>query len=163
MEKISEPRQPSGFNRMLYRMPLMIYRLGLGPWMGERFIHLVHTGRKSGKLREVVLEVVEYKQEEDTYYLASGWGERSDWYRNILKTPQVEAQVGQRRFRGRAEKVTLDQAAELFSRYGRRHPRALKTLARVMGYRIDASDESYRSLGRAVPVVGVHVEEGLKP
>jgi deazaflavin-dependent oxidoreductase (nitroreductase family) len=163
MEKIREPRQPSGLNRLLYRMPLVIYRVGLGSWMGERFIYLVHTGRKSGKQREVALEVIEYKEEEDTYYLASGWGERSDWYRNILKTPQVEAQVGRRRFRGRVEKVTLDQAAELFSCYGRRHPRALQTLARVMGYHIEASDVSYRSLGHAVPVVGVHVEEELTP
>lgn len=159
MEKTHEPRRPKGWTRTLYRLPLTLYHLGLGPLLGGRFIHLIHTGRVSGVQREVVLEVVEYVDLEDLYYLASGWGKASDWYRNILKTPQVEAQVAGRKFRGQASPVTPEQAAEVFSRYGQRHPRALRTLARGMGYRIDADDESYRSLGRVVPVVQIRVEK----
>ena len=158
MQKLSEPRRPEGLTRFLYRLPLGLYRIGLGALMGGRFMHLIHTGRKSGRRREAVIEVVEFDHSADVYYLASGWGDRSDWYRNILSTPEVEAQVGRRKFSGRAAKMDACVAAELFSRYGERHPRALQALARVMGYRIDADDAEYRSLGRVVPVVAIHVD-----
>jgi deazaflavin-dependent oxidoreductase (nitroreductase family) len=158
MEKIGEPKRPVGFSRLLYRMPIVFYQLGLGGLMGGRFMYLIHVGRKSGLRRKAVIEVVEYDEVEDVYFLASGWGEGSDWYRNVLTTPEVEAQVGGRRFRGCAEKIDKEGAAELFSRYGKRHPRTLQTLARVMGYSIEANDTEYRALGREIPVVAIHVE-----
>ena len=158
MEKAHEPKRPSGWTRALYRLPLKLYHIGLGLLMGGRFIYLIHTGRESGLRREVVLEVVEHVDRDDIYYLASGWGKDSDWYRNILKTPQIEAQVGGRKFRGRASPVQPEQAAEVFSSYGNRHPRALQALARGMGYRIEASDTDYRALGLVTPVVAINVE-----
>jgi len=161
MEKTHEPKRPKGWMRALYRFPLKFYHVGLGVLMGGRFIHLIHTGRESGLRREVVLEVVEHVDRDDIYYLASGWGKGSDWYRNILKNPRIEAQVGRRKFRGRASPVEPDQAADVFSRYGQRHPRALQTLARGMGYRIEAIDEDYRALGLVTPVVAISVENEL--
>ena len=158
MEKIGEPKRPAGFSRLLYRMPIVFYQLGLGSLMGGRCIHLVHIGRKSGLKREAVIEVVVYNEMEDVYFLASGWGEGSDWYRNVLKTPEVEAQVGGHRFRGHAEKIDVEAAAELFSRYGKRRPRTLQSLARVMGYCIEANETEYRALGREIPVIAIHVE-----
>ena len=157
MEQTHVPKRPKGWRRSLYRLPLKLYHLGLGRLMGDRFIHLIHMGRISGVAREVVLEVVEHAHAEDVYYLASGWGTRSDWYRNILKTGQVKAQVGGRKFTGQASPAQAELAAEVFSRYGQRHPRALQTLARGMGYQIEPDHESYRALGRVIPVVGIRV------
>ena len=159
MEKIREPRKPTGVTRWLYRLPISLYRSGLGVVMGGRFLHLTHTGRKTGYPREAVIEVVVFDPEADIYYLASGWGTGSDWYQNILATPAVTAQVGRRKFRGRAETVAAEQGADLFASYGERHPKALQTLARVMGYRIEATEQEFRALGRVVPVVAVHVEQ----
>ena len=39
-------------------MPIYLYRLDLGRLLGHRFLLLVHRGRKSGLLRETVLEVI---------------------------------------------------------------------------------------------------------
>jgi deazaflavin-dependent oxidoreductase (nitroreductase family) len=161
MKKIGEPKRPQGIIRLLYRLPLSLYRLGLGVLMGGRFIHLIHIGRKSGLRREAVIEVIESDSKADVYYLASAWGDRSDWYLNILLTAEVEAQVGGRRFYGRAEKIHRGDAAEVFSGYGRRHPRTLQTLARVMGYQIEAKDEDYRALGDVIPVVAIQVEDEI--
>jgi deazaflavin-dependent oxidoreductase (nitroreductase family) len=158
MEKIGEPKRPKGLTRALYRIPIALYRMGLGALMGERFLHLTHTGRSTGLKREAVIEVVDHDDRADVYYLASGWGRKSDWYRNVLATPQVHAQVGRRKFQGRAWIVDGEDASALFWRYGNRHPRTLQALARVMGYRIQADDEDYRALGRVVPVVAIHVE-----
>ena len=161
MEKIREPKLPQGLIRWFYRFPLIFFRLGLGRWMGGRFMHLIHTGRVSGLRREAVVEVVEYEAEADIYFLASCWGKRSDWLRNIQKTPEVEAQVGVRKFMGYATVVNTEKAAEIFTHYGERHPGALQALARVMGYRINASEESYRALGAEIPVVQIKVNEGI--
>ena len=158
MEKMGQPKRPSGITRWFYRLPIVLYRLGMARLMGNRFIYLAHTGRRTGLQRETVIEVVEHDDAKDIYFVASGWGVRSDWYRNVLATPQVEAHVGNRQFQGKAAQVEKTMAAEVFSRYGERHPRALKALARVMGYRIEANDEDYRALGREIPVVAIRVE-----
>jgi deazaflavin-dependent oxidoreductase (nitroreductase family) len=135
--------------------------MGLGSWMGGRFIRLIHIGRVSELRRETVIEVVDHDPESDVYYLVSAWGDRADWYRNVLKTPQVEAQVGKRAFIGRAGSVSRAQTIEVILHYGRRHPHTLQTLARTMGYRIETNDESYRSLGGELLMVAIHVEEEL--
>jgi deazaflavin-dependent oxidoreductase (nitroreductase family) len=162
IERINEPAPPSGFGKAFYRFPLVVYRLGLGSIMGGRFIYLIHTGRVSGQRREVVLEVVDHEPTDDRYFVVAAWGERADWYRNILKTPAVEAQVGRHKFIGQANPIPEAEAEGVFLRYGRRHPRALKAFARIMGYRIEMRDEAYQALGREIPVVSIQVESELR-
>ncbi len=52
--------KPSGFLRLAFRLPIYLYRLNLGWLLGHRGLLLIHRGRKSGLLRETVLEVVRY-------------------------------------------------------------------------------------------------------
>src|SRR5581483_6476732 len=77
---MSQPA-PRGVARRLARLPIWLYRLGLGRLLGERFLMLTHIGRTSGRLRQTVVEVVRHDRLSDTYIIASGWGERADWYR----------------------------------------------------------------------------------
>ncbi|HKI54146.1 MAG TPA: nitroreductase family deazaflavin-dependent oxidoreductase, partial [Anaerolineales bacterium] len=91
-------RPPSKALRFGLRLPIFLYRIKLGWLLGDRFLMLTHTGRKSGLPRHTVIEVVKHDKETDTYYVVSGWGEKSDWYRNIRKTPQVTVQSGRRKF-----------------------------------------------------------------
>lgn len=151
LEKISDPRRPSGLTRAFSRMPLVLYRLGLGWLFGWRFMHLVHIGRKSGQERHVVLEVVDIDRESLRVYVASGWGERSDWVRNISAHPAVRIQIASQNWPAQAQRLTPEEGAELFVRYGRKHPSALQNLARVMGYRIQREEADYRALGELVP------------
>ena len=80
-------RPPSKALRFGLRLPIWLYRVKLGWLLGDRFIMLTHTGRKSGLPRQTVIEVVKHDKESNTYYIVSGWGEKSDWYQNIRKTP----------------------------------------------------------------------------
>jgi hypothetical protein len=52
-----------------------------------------------------------------------------------------------------AERLPPEQAGEELLDYHRRHPRALKELARIMGYRLDGSREDVRAMGERLPVV----------
>lgn len=148
VERISEPKYPTGFARLLFRAPIWLYKIHLGGLLGKRALKLTHTGRKSGLPRQVVLEVVKYEPSSETFYVAAGWGERSDWVKNIRVTPKVEVQVGNRQMDMVAEQLTPEEGEEVILDYTQRHPSAMKNLAGFMGFQLDGSEGDYRALGR---------------
>lgn len=79
---------PRGLLRLLLRAPILLYRARLGWLLGRRFVYVVHRGRRSGKRRETVLEVVRYGPDTPEIFIASGWGTRSGWYLNLGPTPR---------------------------------------------------------------------------
>jgi deazaflavin-dependent oxidoreductase (nitroreductase family) len=69
--------------RLLFRSPIWLYRLGLGWIFGHQFLLLTHAGRRTGRIRETVLKVLQYDPLTRETIVASAWGEQTDWYRNI--------------------------------------------------------------------------------
>ena len=86
--------RPSSTLRLIFRLPIYLYRLNLGWLLGYRALLLIHQGRKSGLLRETVLEVIRYDPATKESVVLSGWGEKADWYRNIQVAPAMEVQTG---------------------------------------------------------------------
>lgn len=144
---------PSGLTRLFYRAPILFYRVGLGFILGDRFLLLTHTGRKSGLPRKVVLEVVQHDKDRGSYYIAAGFGPRSDWYQNLLKTPAAEIHVGRRRMAVQAKPCEASEARQVLGAYAAEHPRAAKNLAGLMGYQTDGSVEDFAALGDTLKVV----------
>lgn len=132
--------------RALLRAPIGLYRAGLGGLLGQRFLLLHHTGRKTGKPRRTVLEVVDRDRDTDTYYVAVGFGPGSDWFKNLLHTPAARIEVGSRELDVRAQPLSVQEGAELMCRYAREHPRAARSLAKFMGYEVDGSEADYAQL-----------------
>lgn len=149
-EKVGKAEPPRGFSRLLWRAPIWMYRLGLGGLMGGRFLLLNHTGRISGQPRQNVLEVVDHDEAADTYTIAAGFGKKSDWYKNILKTPEVTIQVGSREMAATAVPMQPEDSGQAMVKYAHRNPRAAKGLMRICGYKVDGSDEDYYILGRDI-------------
>ena len=58
MEIVKKATPPTGLRRRLWRLPIRLYRIGLGPLMGRRIMLLTHIGRLSGKQRQAVIEVL---------------------------------------------------------------------------------------------------------
>jgi deazaflavin-dependent oxidoreductase (nitroreductase family) len=148
VEKISDPKPPSGISRLLYRSPIWLYKLHLGWLMGKRFLMITHTGRVSGLPRHVVLEVVKYEPSSESYYIAAGWGEKSDWVKNIQADPHVHIQVGRQSMDSVAVQLTQDESEVVILDYAQRHPSAMKSLAGFMGYQVDGTEADFRELGR---------------
>jgi deazaflavin-dependent oxidoreductase (nitroreductase family) len=95
---------PTGLLRLLLRLPLLAYRLGLGDWLNAIHLMVLTTrGRKSGKPRSLPIE---YRRHGSKIYLISGWGEQPQWYQNLLATPLATVQMGQRTSAVRASVVT---------------------------------------------------------
>lgn len=152
VEKVSELKPPRGITRTLYRAPIWLYKINLGRLLGKRFLLLTHTGRKSGLQRQTVVEVVKHEPEHNRFYIASAWGENSDWVKNITVDPSIEVQVGNQGWEMIAERLTADQGEEVIFDYARRHPSAMMNLARMMGYKLDGSEGDFRELGRLLPI-----------
>lgn len=162
VEKVSEAKTPSGCSRWLFRLPIRLYQAGLGWLLGGRFVSISHTGRVTGRLRQVVLEVVKSDAERGVYYVVAAWGERADWFKNIQSNPTVRYQVGSFARSGCAEVLSEGQAAEVFVEYGRKHPRMLQSLMRIIGYRIERDEASYRALAGHLPVVRLAPDDGVE-
>lgn len=155
-QKIGNPQPPRGFKRLFFRAPIWCYRLGCGWLLGKRFLLLTHTGRRSGLPRQTVLEVVDYNRDTGTYVIASGYGRQSNWYRNLLKTPEVTIQVGQQKMNVVAHPFTPEESGGAMVNYARRYPKAARFICRKVGYRIDGSEDDYRTVGQeAIPFVAL--------
>ena len=152
MKIVRNVQPPAGLTRFLFRIPIHLYRLGLGWLFGSRLLLLNHIGRVSGKPRQTILEVAE--RDGDSYVVASGWGLTAAWYRNILHTPDVTIQVGRRTLAVRAVTLNEDEGADIFARYAVRHRTLAKyLLPRLMGFSVDGSEADFRETGRHMPFV----------
>jgi deazaflavin-dependent oxidoreductase (nitroreductase family) len=145
--------------RRLFRAPLLLHRVGLGGLLGNRFVRLVHVGRRTGRPRETVLEVV--GRQDGCWLVASGYGARAQWFRNVRAAPRVRFQVGWRQYAGRAEPLPPGESARRLAAYARRRPRTAAALMRRVGHRIDGSAAAYERLGadpeRGVPIVALRL------
>ncbi|WP_199432657.1 nitroreductase family deazaflavin-dependent oxidoreductase [Qaidamihabitans albus] len=151
MKIVKRPQPPTGITRLVFRLPIRLYRLGLGWLLGRRLLYLVHIGRKSGRPREVVLEVV---GRDSGYLVCAGFGPNTDWYRNVLDTPEVTIQVGRHRTRAVAEALPTEEGGDVMALYGAQRPRlARRGLRKLMGIEVDGSTEDFRAAGRTLPFV----------
>ncbi len=136
--------KPTGLLRLAFRLPIYLYRLSLGWLFGHRALLLIHQGRKSGLLRETVLEVVLYTPATKESVVLSGWGEKADWYRNIKATPALEVRTGGERYVPEQRFLAPDENHAMLADYRRRHPLAFRIFARVFDYPVDGTEAMRR-------------------
>jgi len=151
-EKISELKLPQGSARLALRLPIWLFHAHLGWILGTRFVLLTHTGRKSGLPRKNVLEVVRYDRGTGACVVASGWGAKSDWFKNISANPKIIYQVQNQSRTGIAERLSPEQGSQELFEYARRHRLAFRELVHFMGYRLDGSEADIRAMGRILPM-----------
>ena len=160
MSKSIVDTPPSKALRFGLRLPIWLYRSHLGWLLGSRFLMLTHTGRKSGKLRQTVIEVVQHDKETDTYYVVSGWGEKSDWYQNIHKNPSVTIYTGGRTFQSKAEFIPVEKAIALLDAYAHDHPVAFSELSGLfLGERAKPGSDATQRIAEKMPMVAFHPEQ----
>jgi len=147
-------RPPGKALRLGLRLPIWLYRAQLGWLLGHRFLLLTHTGRKSGLPRQTVIEVVRYEKDTKTCYVVSGWGEKSDWYQNVRKSPQVGIHSGGDRFQAQAAFIGLEQAVGILEAYAREHPMAFNELSGLfLGERMTPNSDAPRRLAEKMPMI----------
>ena len=121
--------QKGTWNRFLFKSPLIWWRMGLGPLLshralgGNKMLVLTTWGRVSREPRHTMLSYVFIDERE---YVCSGWGARSDWYKNIIADSTVTVCVGKKAYSAQAYRVDdLDEytriVMEMFNTGGDSH------------------------------------------
>ena len=115
----------------LMRMPIPMYRAGFGWLFGQRLVMIEHLGRVSHEARYVVVEVVE--RERNAIRVASGFGDRSQWYRNLRANGVAYLSTGRaRRVRTAVRLLDRTESNAVLSRYAVAHPDAWRHLSSAM-------------------------------
>ena len=79
----------------------------------EPYCYLTTTGRRTGSPHTIEIW---FGLRGDTLYILAGARERSDWVRNILKTPEVKVRIGGTTFAGRGRAVEPDSDEDTLAR-----------------------------------------------
>lgn len=153
MQRMRDVPPPAGLRRLAYRLPIALYRVRLGWILGSRFLLLEHRGRRSGVLRQTVLEVVRADRDRGQWHVVSAWGDRAQWLRNLREAPRVRIETAGQTFLADAQETPLEEAEEVICAYGLLHPRAVRSVARLVGWKIEATDADLRALASVVRVV----------
>lgn len=154
VKKVKELSPPTGFSRFLFRIPIFLYKIGMGWMLGNRFLLLNHIGRKTGLPRQAVLEVVAHDKDPNRYVVAVGFGPKSQWYQNVMANPEVSIQAGGKKMKVTAEKLPPKEAGEIMVEFARRYPFEAR-FASVLGYEVDGSEEDYRKMGEMMTLIAL--------
>lgn len=126
-------RRPGWLLRVVFKLPLYLYRWRLGWLLGHRFVLLTHVGRKSGQVYQTVLEVIRYDPRTRKTVVISGYGARADWYRNLQAHPARRIETGRERYTPVQHFLDTAESYQELQDYRRRHPWLLQILLRWFG------------------------------
>lgn len=144
--------------RWFFRAPVVLYRIGLGGLMPMQLL-LTTVGRKTGRPRQAVVDVLRHDTATDTYYVVSAYGARSDWYRNLQANPTVRAQVRWRKFPATATALPENESEAVLLDYWRRHRLYSRATMRLVGLKA-ATEEQVRAAAGQMRVVAIQPEAG---
>jgi deazaflavin-dependent oxidoreductase (nitroreductase family) len=154
--------RPGSVLAFALRLPGYLYRWRLGWVFGHRFLLIVHIGRRTGALHQTVVEVLHYDSSSSEAVVMSGWGSRSDWFRNIEAAGIAEVVIGRRRFSTTHRVLDEEEASRILADYERRNrwitPIVRKVLGALVGWKYDGSEQSRRSLVRQLPLIAFRPE-----
>jgi deazaflavin-dependent oxidoreductase (nitroreductase family) len=124
--------RPSRLLKVVFDVPTVLYRMGLGWMLGKRVLALTHRGRKTGKLRETVLEVLTFDPDNKESVVVSAYGTGADWYRNLRVQPALRVRTGRMGYVPEQRFLTVDEAREAAIEFSRRHPWETRLVSRVL-------------------------------
>lgn len=142
-------QRPPAFMLPFMKMPLILYRLGLGRLLGKRFMLLTHQGRRSGKVYRTVLAVLRFDAQTREICAVSPWS-ASHWYRNIQAAPALEVETAGVRYAPRQRSLSPEEIAELFIAFRTEHPIFIRMVARIPGWKIDSTYDEFLALARTL-------------
>jgi deazaflavin-dependent oxidoreductase (nitroreductase family) len=157
-------RRPAGALRMLLRAPVWLYRAHLGLLAGHRLAYIVHRGCKTGARRDVVAEVAHFDPDTPRFVVIAAWGRNPDWYRNLCAGPALEVRIGGRRWPHPAHHFPdATETQDIPLAYQRKHPRAWRRLAPLLGFPTHPDDPRWPEVSATVHAIGFTPDHSAVP
>ena len=144
-----ENARPHAFMIPILKLPLLLYRAGLGWLFGHRFMLLTHIGRRSGKVRRTVLAVLHFDSGTREIMAISAWS-ASDWYKNILTSPALQVETGFTHYAPVHRSLSPEEITTLFEDYRHKHPIFSRIVCRIPGWKWDSSHEELLELANTL-------------
>jgi len=154
-------KRPNRILKFFFKVPVILHKMGLGGWehlIGAQWMLITHTGRKSGKRYDSMVDVMDYDKATDTYYIEAAYGARADWYKNIQANSVFEAKVGRRKFKASAGALTTKGASEMLVQFYRSKPAYTRSVMAMAGMKFKDEDE-LRILGKNLTLLAVKPEK----
>ena len=148
-------RKPGRLALVVFRLPLALYQRGWGGLLGGTFLLLVHAGRTTGKLHQMIATVLRYDPETGEAVICSAWGQDADWVRNIRARPAVRVQIGRVSFIPKQRFLSEEEAVAVVAEFQRRHPGRLRLLSAILGWEDLRSDAAARAFVSTRPFVSL--------
>jgi deazaflavin-dependent oxidoreductase (nitroreductase family) len=149
--------RPSRALRALFRVPAQLYHWRCGWLLGRRCLLLIHVGRRSGRRRETVLEVVEYRPNGPELVVVSAYGRSAEWLRNIEATPVAKVAIGREYFAVAHRILGEEEAIQVIRGYEHRNrfigPIVRLGLSRFLGWRYRGTEGDRRRLVAQLPFI----------
>ena len=150
-------KRPNALQKFFFKFPVWFAKIGFGGWeklIGAEWMLVTTRGRKSGKPRGTMLDVMDYDAASDTYYIEAAYGDRADWYKNMQANPVFEARVGRRKFSATATPLSNDGAGELMVKFFRKKPAYTRSVMAMVGMTFKDEDE-LREMGKHLTLLAV--------
>src|SRR5438132_5443028 len=150
--KLTDPHRP--LMRAFLRTPVLLYRTPLRAMLGWFYVLIDHRGRKSGRVYRTVVDRLHTDRETGEVFVASAWGDKSDWFRNIQAAPSSGVWIGRRRFEPAQRTLEFEEAYEIHRKAKDERPLAIRFGLALVNYPFPKTEEDLRELSRFMPVVG---------
>ena len=148
-------RHPGRIALTVFRLPLHAYHHDAGHLLGHTFLLLVHRGRRTGRLHEMVAMVLRYDPVTREAVICSGWGPDSDWVRNLRAGPAVELRLGRESFVPEHRFLTDEESMDVAVGFRRAHPARLRLASAILGWGDLFDDDALREFVRSHPFVAL--------
>jgi deazaflavin-dependent oxidoreductase (nitroreductase family) len=118
---------------------------------------LVHRGRRSGRIYRTPVEAVAGDPRRGEYLIAPMWGERTDWYRNLLAGGLVAARVDGEAYRVEWRQLSEEERREAMATYRREHPVYSRAILRMLMSFHGLEGEPGEAVVRALPMLALRM------
>ncbi len=129
LEAIPYPHHP--LLKGIFKLPIWLWRLGLGQAVGRVFMVMTTFGRKSKQPRHTAIEYHEFNGKK---YVLAAWP-NSDWYRNLMADPRVTIQTAHGTRSCVARRLTEDDELSEVFEFVEKNP-LLRRFWQLLGFRM---------------------------
>ncbi len=148
------PHPPrKGFLWLWFKFPLLLYRLHMGWLLGHHCLLLTHQGRKTGHVRQTVLDLLHFDRVTKECLVVSMYGEQADWYQNIQVHRALKVQIGRDHFIPVQRILPPEEAEAILTEFWRRYPRGVHLGLKLLGFHYEETEASKQAILASLRVV----------